>query len=1014
MNARREGVPNGWRLHALAWWTGRLLVAVAVAMAGSVLPASAVDRVSVRSDGVQGNAQSSGAATSANGSCVAFYSDANNLLPQGAAGDTNGVRDVFMFDQATGELERVSVSSAGGQANGPSQTQGFLPAIDAGCECVAFSSDATNLVPDDTNQQTDVFVRSLMTGTTERASRGAGGEANGPSVFASVSAGCTRVAFQSDATNLIPDDANAVADIFVFDRATGGLARVNVGATGEANGFSITPSISADGACVAFTSAASNLLAGDTNGKLDIYVACNGQVTCRASRSSAGGEPNNDSFLPALSADGRLVAFKSFASNLAPGDVNTAADVFLHDCTTGTTELVSVGARGNLGDDNSFPPSISGDGRFVAFGSFASNLIPGVSTRGNAQIYVRDRQLATTMLISANPNGRPSNASAPDIPPSISFDGGFVAFASLATNLVPGDTNSVMDAFLGANPTATSTRTPTPTRTPTALPCEDDEDCPEGQTCVDGLCRAPTPTPTAIVCDDDEDCPEGQSCEDGLCRAPTPTATPTPPIPCFDDLDCPQGQVCEDEICVPAPTPTPTIACDDDRDCPSPLVCIAGVCRDLSTPTPTPTPLPTCVVDEDCLVSCTMSADCRPGQSCVDGTCNPADHCRAMVCVPPRVCDDEDPAVDRLQCRGERETCLNDLCECGGDCNIDGYVFGNEITLGVNILGGLFDLSVCPAADMRFPPDGEVMGNEITLAVLNLGLGCPGEGQPLELPRVRTDDIRTLVIGSGTAVRGGRVTIGVSVSGGEEVATTQMDLLFDTTLLSIGDPSTACTLDPRLAVTHELRVFLPQRPPTPAGTGRVRLFVGDLEFPVDDFGDGPLFSCTFEVNPLADLQTTELRAQRLNIGDRLGNQFIAAATSGGVTIVACAGDQDCPEGRVCRDGTCVMLCEDDDDCPQGFRCDDGVCTLPCETPTQCRDDLRETCINGFCECTGDCNGDDAVFGNEVTVGVRVGGRLDPTNACPAADANGDGEVRDNEITLAVINLGLGCPDGGGP
>ncbi len=145
----------------------------------------------------------------------------------------------------------------------------------------------------------------------------------------------------------------------------------------QADGASITPSISADGRCVAFASAATNLLPGtpDTNRVLDIYVACDGVVTCRASVSSAGDEPDQMSFLPALSADGNIVAFKSNATNLVPGDLNQSADVFVHNCATGETQRVSVGDSGQEGNDIAIPPTISGDGRFVAFGSFASNLL---------------------------------------------------------------------------------------------------------------------------------------------------------------------------------------------------------------------------------------------------------------------------------------------------------------------------------------------------------------------------------------------------------------------------------------------------------------------------------------------------------------------------------------------------------------------------------------------------------------------------------------------------------------
>lgn len=961
-------------------WVRTLGPRVLLVIAALVVATSAVaqaDRVSVRSNGRQANAQSSGAATNQDGRCVAFWSDATNLLPAGPTADSNGVRDVFVFRRDIRRVERVSVSSVAEQADGPSQAQGFLPSLDRACTCVAFSSDATNLVAGDTNGTTDVFVRDLATGSTQRVSVGPGGEeADGPSSFPSVSGDCRFVAFSSAATNLVPNDTNDDADIFVHDRTTGETTRVSVAPDGtQGDAVSITPSISANGACVAFASPASTFSSGDTNDKRDIYVACGGVVTCRASVSSAGVEANGDSFLPSLTEDGRLVAFKSFASNLVENDLNHSADVFVHDCgEAGTTERVSVTTRGEEAqDDNSYPPSISGDGRFVAFGSAASNLAEGLSTGGWSQVYVRDRQLGTTMVISRNPSGRPGNGSVPDVPPSITLDGSAVAFASLASDLVAADTNEVMDAFIGANPTATPTNTPTPTRppsptrTPTLAPCETTDDCPAGQICVDDLCVTPTPTVTSTV-------------------TPTATNTPTPTetIPCFIDLDCPVDHICVEGVCRIVP-------CETEEDCPGGRECEDGICQPLPM---TPTPLPTCTTD---------------------GDCTPPDRCRAGVCVPPRVCDDSDPEIDRVNCRGVRETCLDGTCECGGDCNRDGNVFGNEISIATSILGdpSTTPLSQCPAADIVLPLDGQVMGNEITLAVLNLGFGCPGEGLPLELLVDRTEEVRTIGIGEGTGAPGGTVTIPITVTGGGEVASVQLDLYFNEAVLSVPNLISACAIAPRLAATHTLIVFEPQRPEPPAGLRRLRLFVGDLVFPVTSFDDGPVLSCAFEVSPSAALGDTELTGARLNIGDASGNVFGSELTTGTVTVVPCVTEGDCPDGRVCDAGICRPVCEIDDDCPDGMVCKGDLCIEPeCESPADCNPlggPLRQTCLDGFCVCTGDCNDDANVFGNEITLAVRILGGDDPLDVCEAADANQDGEIFANEVTLAVINLGEGCP-----
>lgn len=439
----------------------------------------AVARISTRPDGRQANGPSAGGALSGDGSCVAFYSDAANLLPAGPGADTNQARDVFVADLMTDMLARVSVATGGSQANAPSQAEGFLPDVDRECSCVAFSSDATNLVAGDTNRWTDVFVRDLAAGITTRISQPDGAEANGPSTFPRVSRDCSVVAFQSSASNLVPDDTNRFSDIFVYKRASGRMARVNVGPGGrQANGISISPSLSADGRCVAFASGASNLFDGDTNGNIDIYVACDGVVTCRASVDSAGQQANDVSFLPSLSGDGRYVAFKSLASNLVPGDCNGVADSFVHDCLTGRTEIVSRDTCGTRGNDASFPPTISADGRVVVFGSFATNFVRGQSVR-NAQLYAHDRLYGTTSLVSSTSACGPANAGAPDVPASVSDDGRFVGFTSFATDLVAGDTNEVADVFFREIILAAP------------LPCRQDDDCADALVCVENECRLP-------------------------------------------------------------------------------------------------------------------------------------------------------------------------------------------------------------------------------------------------------------------------------------------------------------------------------------------------------------------------------------------------------------------------------------------------------------------------------------------------------------------------------------------
>jgi Tol biopolymer transport system component len=427
-----------------------------------------------------------------------------------------------------GTTERVSVDSSGNQGNGPSGGFGIRGlAISADGRYVAFRSDATNLVPGDTNGVEDVFVHDRQTGVTERVSVDSSGkEGNSHSVAPAISGDGRYVAFLSGASNLVPGDTNGHEDVFVHDRQTEVTERVSVDSSGkEGKGWSRNPAISADGRYVAFESEASNLVPGDTNGDPDVFVHDRqAGVTERVSVDSSGNQGMGWSFHPAISADGRYVAFDSWAGNLVPGDTNGRGDVFVHDRQTGITERVSVDSSGNEGNRNSWDPAISADGRYVAFASDASNLVPGDTNNfcdfnqdGNLEncpdVFVHDRQTGVTERVSVDSSANEGNGWSGN--PAISADGRYTAFDSRADNLVPGDTNNWSDVFVHDRG-GSGTPTPPPTPTPTPVP--------------------PTPTPTAAV-------------------TPTPTLAPTPTL-------------------TPTPTPTQTpgglkqgdVDCDRDVD----------------------------------------------------------------------------------------------------------------------------------------------------------------------------------------------------------------------------------------------------------------------------------------------------------------------------------------------------------------------------------------------------------------------------------------------------------------
>ena len=433
-----------------------LLLALILTPAGSVRATPGnTTRVSVASDGTQANDHSVNPSMSADGRYVAFESKASNLV----SGDTNGEQDIFVHDRQTGQTTRVSVASDGTQARSGTIYGSLSPSISADGRYVAFHSYADNLVSGDTNLSPDVFVHDRQTGQTTRVSVASDGtQANNVSARPSISADGRYVAFISYADNLVSGDTGYV-DVFVHDRQTGQTTRVSVATGGgQANGNSYGPSISADGRYVAFESDATNLVSGDTNFSTDVFVhdRQTGQTT-RVSVASDGTQANGPSGKPSISADGRYVAFMSSADNLVsmPGPPTR---IYVHDRQTGQTTLVSVASDGTPANSSAFYPSISPDGRYVAFRSNASNLVSG-DTNGTWDVFVHDRQTRQTIRVSVASDGTQANGVLTiSSKPSISYGGRHVAFESDATNLVSGDTNFSPDVFVHDRQTGQTTR----------------------------------------------------------------------------------------------------------------------------------------------------------------------------------------------------------------------------------------------------------------------------------------------------------------------------------------------------------------------------------------------------------------------------------------------------------------------------------------------------------------------------------------------------------------------------
>jgi Tol biopolymer transport system component len=428
-----------------------------------------VIRVSVDSSGNEAAEGSSDPSVSADGRFVTFNSSAANMV----AGNTGEHPDVFVHDLSTGRTERVSTAWSGLEANGWSGNA----SVSGNGRFVAFDSMATDMVPGDNNGACDVFVHDRVTKRTRRVAWCGPNSSGEPTI----SEYGRFVAFNSDAADLVPRDTNNQTDIFVCDQQAGIIGRASVDSSGaEGNNKSWHARISADGRFVAFTSDATNLVPDDRNSPwADVFVHDRDTgATERVSVSSSGREGDGGSVSSSISADGRLVAFRSDATTLVASDRNGKQDIFVHDRRTGVTERVSVNSSGDEVDGDSSDPAISGDGRFVAFASKATNLVDG-DTNGHEDIFVHDRCTHKTARVNLGPSGSEADDFCFDV--SISADGRFIAFSSDATNLVPGDTNyrvidarlglraGVCDVFVARNPFVGFSGTPTATGPTIAL-----------------------------------------------------------------------------------------------------------------------------------------------------------------------------------------------------------------------------------------------------------------------------------------------------------------------------------------------------------------------------------------------------------------------------------------------------------------------------------------------------------------------------------------------------------------
>lgn len=387
---------------------------------------------------------------SSDGSVVAFVSQSSNLT----ANDQNGITDGFVIAVESGNA--TLISSRNSDPNLASRTGSSDSITNRNASItddnryVVFVSAASELVGAEGSSVNNVFLRDRQTGDTTLISRALTGTANAASINPMISADGQYIVFASAASNLVSDDTNNATDIFLFDRASNQLKLISRTSSAIANGASINPIMSGDGRSVVFVSLASNLASGDTNNKQDVFLwdRTSEKITRITDQS------NGTSEQATISRDGSTIAFVSDATNLVNGDTNGKKDVFAWTRSTNSLSLVSraSGSDGTIGDDDADSPSLSENGQIIAFTSRSRNLTDNPAQTSNENVFVRNLGDQTTRLISIN---RDQTYSAPTefgtfgaFNPIVSANGQFVVFSSNFSDLVTTDANNAVDIFL--------------------------------------------------------------------------------------------------------------------------------------------------------------------------------------------------------------------------------------------------------------------------------------------------------------------------------------------------------------------------------------------------------------------------------------------------------------------------------------------------------------------------------------------------------------------------------------
>jgi Tol biopolymer transport system component len=467
---------NRFARECITPWAGRLCVAL-VGASPLLAQYGVTVRATTAAYGADVDGHSYWPSLSDDGRYVAFESRSSNLAPLSQPVDQNGFFDIFVLDRATGVTKRVSMAPGGLDASAGSGQA----SISADGSRVAFASYAWNLAPPDTNQNFDIFVVDVATLAMTRCTITPGGvEANGGSSYPAISGDGRYVAYESYANNLTNNDTNLRVDLYRFDTQTGVTELVSANLAGvagdnESGGDANDgPSISTDGRYVAFWSRSTDLVPNDTNNPPtfpmcdecgdDVFVRdLASSTTVRVSVDSNGNQASAMSYDPAISGDGRFVAFWSKADNLVPNDTNQLPDVFVHDRDADAdgifdevgaiaTRRVSVSTSGVQGNGFSAPaginwggPAISRNGRYVAFDSSATTFAP-FAPANKWNLYVHDLVTGATECTTLDIHGYPALASSYDV--ALDADGSHIAFVTQGTTLVANDTNNRNDVYV--------------------------------------------------------------------------------------------------------------------------------------------------------------------------------------------------------------------------------------------------------------------------------------------------------------------------------------------------------------------------------------------------------------------------------------------------------------------------------------------------------------------------------------------------------------------------------------